>query len=130
MSTTLISAEFTLPEEYSANRSGPKRWLLSHTLRYWPLGIVLIVGAISNAALAAVVPILVGQAFDLVLGSSGDVNSLLGIALIIAGTQIAAILRIMPTENLYLAGVFTLLTISGYAFYSLITFTGNDETGE
>ena len=88
MSTTSISAEFTLPEEYSANRSGPKRWLLSHTLRYWPLGIILIVGALSNAGLAAVVPILVGQAFNLVLESSGDVTGLLRIALIIAGTQV------------------------------------------
>ena len=88
MSTTSISAEFTLPEEYSANRSGPKRWLVSHTLRYWPLGIILIGGAVSNAALAAVVPILIGQAFNLILGASANVNALLRISLIIAGTQL------------------------------------------
>jgi ATP-binding cassette subfamily B protein len=88
MSTTSISAEFTLPEEYSANRSGPKRWLISHTLRYWPLGIILLGGAISNAALAAVVPVLIGQAFDLVLGSSANLNALIRISLIIAGSQV------------------------------------------
>jgi len=88
MSTTSISAEFTLPEEHSANRSGPKRWLISHTLRYWPLGIILLGGAISNAALAAVVPILIGQAFDLVLGSSANLNGLIRISLVIAGTQV------------------------------------------
>ena len=88
MSTTSISAEFTLPEEHSANRSGPKRWLISHTLRYWPLGIILVGGAISNAALAAAVPILIGQAFDLVLGSSANLNALIRISLIIAGTQV------------------------------------------
>jgi len=88
MSSTSISAEFTLPEEFSANRSGPKRWLVSHTLRYWPLGIILVVGATSNAALAAVVPVLIGQAFDLILGSSANLNALIRISLIIAGTQV------------------------------------------
>jgi len=88
MSTTSLSAEFTLPEKHSANRSSPNRWLISHTLRYWPLGIILIGGAISNAALAAAVPILIGQAFDLVLSTSSDINSLLRISLIIAGTQV------------------------------------------
>ena len=88
MSSASISAEFTLPEEYSANRSGTKRWLISHTLRYWPLGIILIGGAVSNAALAAVVPILIGQAFDLILGSSANVDALIRISLIIAGTQV------------------------------------------
>lgn len=88
MSTTSLSAEFTLPEKYSANRSSPNRWLISHTLRYWPLGIILLGGAISNAALAAAVPILIGQAFDLILGTSSEINSLLRISLIIAGTQV------------------------------------------
>ena len=88
MSSASISAEFSLPEKYSANRSGTKRWLISHTLRYWPLGIILIGGAVSNAALAAAVPILIGQAFDLVLGSSENFNALIRIALIIAGTQV------------------------------------------
>ena len=88
MSTTSLSAEFTLPEKYSANRSSPNRWLISHTLRYWPLGIILLSGAISNAALAAAVPILIGQAFDLILATSSEINSLLRISLIIAGTQV------------------------------------------
>ncbi len=87
MTSSSISAEFTLPEEYSVNRSGPVRWLISHTLRYWPLSITLLGGAISNAALAAVVPILIGQAFDAILTSPPDTTALLSIALTIAGTQ-------------------------------------------
>ena len=50
-------------------------------------------------------------------------------ALTIAGTQIAGLFRVFPTEDLYLVGVFSLLTISGYAFYSLITFTDDDQDG-
>ena len=45
-------------------------------------------GAISNAALAAAVPILVGQAFDAILASPPDTTALLSIALTIAGTQV------------------------------------------
>ena len=88
MTSSTLSAEFTLPEEHSANRSGPQRWLISHTLRYWPLSITLIGGAIANAALAAVVPILVGQAFDLVLATPADPNALLRIALVIVASQV------------------------------------------
>ena len=43
-------------------------------------------------------------------------------AAIIAISQLAGLLDFQPIENMYLLGVFTLLTISGYAFYSLITF--------
>lgn len=88
MATNSISAEFTIPEVYTANRSGPVRWIISHALRYWPLSITLIGGAISNAALAAVVPVLVGQAFEFVLSSPIDTGELSRIVLIIAGSQV------------------------------------------
>jgi len=57
-------------------------------MRYWPLSITLFGGAIANAALAAAVPILVGQAFDVVLATPADPNALLQIALIIVATQV------------------------------------------
>ncbi|UCD98551.1 MAG: ABC transporter ATP-binding protein [Chloroflexota bacterium] len=88
MATTSLSAEFTLPDEYTYNRSGTYRWLISHILRYWPLSLTLLGGAIANAALAAVVPILVGQAFEVVLASENDTKTLLTIAMTIAATQI------------------------------------------
>jgi len=88
MTSSSISAEFTLPEEHSVNRSGTERWLISHAMRYWPLSITLLGGAISNAALAAVVPILIGQAFDVVSASPPDTSALLRIALIIAVSQV------------------------------------------
>jgi hypothetical protein len=47
-------------------------------------------------------------------------------AFTIASTQIAGLSGAMPTEDLYLVGVFTLLTISGYAFFSLIALPGPD----
>jgi ATP-binding cassette subfamily B protein len=88
MTSSLMSAEFTLPQEHSANRSGPVGWLISHALRYWPLVITLFGGAISNALLAAAVPILVGQAFDVISASPPDTSALIRIAFVIAGTQV------------------------------------------
>ena len=88
MASSSILAEFTLPQLRSVDRSGTERWLISHALRYWPLSITLLGGAISNALLAAVVPILIGQAFDAILGSPPDTTALLRIALAIAGTQV------------------------------------------
>ena len=88
MASSSILAEFTLPQLRSVDRSGPERWLISHTLRYWPLSITLLGGAISNALLAAVVPILVGLAFDAILASPPDTTALLRIALAIVGTQV------------------------------------------
>lgn len=88
MASSSILAEFTLPELGSVNRSSPVRWLISHTLRYWPLSITLLGGAISNAALAAAVPILIGQAFDAILATPADTAALGRIALTIAGSQV------------------------------------------
>jgi ATP-binding cassette subfamily B protein len=88
MASNSIAAEFTLPELRSVNRNEPVRWLISHTLHYWPLTITLLGGALANAALAAVVPILVGQAIDVILLSPPDTTALLRIALTIAGTQV------------------------------------------
>jgi ATP-binding cassette subfamily B protein len=58
------TAEFTLPDRYHANRSSPVRWILSHVRRSGWLVLILLIGAIGNAALAAFVPVYVGQGFD------------------------------------------------------------------
>jgi ATP-binding cassette subfamily B protein len=86
-SVTEILSEFTLAQRPATNRSSPLRWITSHTLRYWPLGISLLVGAFANAALAAAVPILIGRAFNAILASPPNTQALLPIALLIAATQ-------------------------------------------
>ncbi len=83
-----VSAEFTLPLHYRTDRRGPIRWLISHALRHWIILLVLLIGAIGNAALAAVVPVLVGRAFNAVLASPPAVDHLIPIALLIAGSQL------------------------------------------
>ena len=48
----------------------------------------MLVGAFSNAALAALVPVLIGRAFNNITGTPPNVDSLPGIALLIGGTQV------------------------------------------
>ena len=83
-----LSAEFTLSERHRTDRSDPIRWILSHTFRHWPLSISLLVGAFVNAALAALVPVLIGMAFNAILASPADLATLLRIAFWIAITQV------------------------------------------
>jgi ATP-binding cassette subfamily B protein len=86
--TTTANAEFTLPEQRRMDRRGPVRWVLSYTLRYWYLMVSIIAGAVGNGYLAAVVPILIGQAFNLILETPSNLPGLMRIALLVAVTQV------------------------------------------
>lgn len=80
-------AEFVLLQIFEPDRRTPLRWILSHTGRYWWLLIVTMIGAMGNAALAAAVPIFIGQAFNLMLAESPDLQRLGTIALWIVVSQ-------------------------------------------
>ncbi len=88
MSSLPLSSEFTLPQSYQTNRRGPVRWLTSHARRYWYLMVSMLIGAVSNAALAAVVPVLIGRAFNSINQPTPDKSVLLPISLAIVGTQL------------------------------------------
>jgi len=91
--STFLTTEYTLPEEYQvparirASRNSPILWITAHFLRYWHLGLILLVGAIGNAALASVVPLIIGLALNAMLEDPPLTESLLRFALLIAGTQ-------------------------------------------
>ncbi len=82
-----MNAEFNLPNFYSTDRRGPALWILSHLKYQWWLVILAVVGALGNAGLAGVVPVMIGQAVNLVSGSSFDRNQLLQIVFIIIISQ-------------------------------------------
>ncbi len=88
MATLPAPAEFTLIRRSSERTRGPIRWIWSHAVRYWPILVMLVVGAIGNAALAAVVPVLVGNAFNDMLQPNPDVRALIPLALLMGGSQI------------------------------------------
>ncbi len=88
MATLTQSAEFRLPDRYQSNRAGPIRWILSHVRRSWHYVLLLFIGALGNASLAAVIPVLVGQAFDAVSETPARTAALLPIALWMMGSQV------------------------------------------
>ncbi len=85
---TTTASEFAVPQSWSSDRRGPVRWIWSHILRHKLYIIGNLLGAFSNAALAALAPILTGQAFDAVGVSPPDLGALAKAAALIAGTQI------------------------------------------
>ncbi|MCO6452590.1 MAG: ABC transporter ATP-binding protein [Caldilineales bacterium] len=82
------SAEFTVKSKYASNRRSNLRWLSSHAVRHWYLWIILAIGAFSNAALAAAIPIFVGNAFDGILSDPPVVSVLATTAGLIIATQL------------------------------------------
>lgn len=70
------------------NHQGTLRWIVSHASHQWLLFLVMILGAVSNAALAAWVPDLIGQAFNAILASPAQLQTVIRIAWIIIGSQI------------------------------------------
>jgi len=83
----MTTAEFTIPPPYQTDRRSPLRWIFSHMLHQWPIFLVALIGAVGNAALAGVAPILIGNAFDLVNGGSFTTAELLRIAIILTVSQ-------------------------------------------
>jgi ATP-binding cassette subfamily B protein len=83
----MTTAEFVLPQRFALNRSSAARWILSHVRPYWYLVLVTTIGAAGNAALAALVPVLTGSAFQAILASPPDTEQLLRIALWILVSQ-------------------------------------------
>lgn len=80
-------AEFTLKRP-QYNQSGAVRWVLSHVRSHWWIIIMVFIGAIGNAGLASVAPVLVGEAFNNMLQPNPDLAALLTTAIIIGATQV------------------------------------------
>ncbi len=89
-----LTSEFSLPEEYqvpariAARRNSPMGWITAHFTQYWYLGLSTLIGAIGNASLAAVVPVMVGKALNALQETPPRTEILMQFALIIIGTQV------------------------------------------
>lgn len=82
--------EFAVQTHNQVNHQSAGRWILSHLSRHKALFAVMLTGAFGNAALAAVMPILIGMAFDAALATPPDME-LIGVAAI--GIVISQIIR-------------------------------------
>src|SRR5688572_26138558 len=81
-------AEFSLHRKYLADRTDPIRWVWSHARRHWWIMIMMVIGAVGNAGLAAIVPVLTGNAFNAMLKPVPDTSVLLPLALTIGISQV------------------------------------------
>ncbi len=84
----MSASEFSITRSWQTDRRGPVRWILSHVRQNKLFILGMFLGALSNAALAAAVPVLVGQAFDAVEASPPDLGRLGLAAALIAGSQL------------------------------------------
>jgi ATP-binding cassette, subfamily B, bacterial len=81
-------AEFTLTRRHASDRRNHIRWIISYAVRYWWLVLVMFLGAVGNAALAAYIPVLTGDAFNSMLKVPPETKVLLPLALLMGGSQI------------------------------------------
>jgi ATP-binding cassette subfamily B protein len=80
-----VKREFSVPDEYVYNRSGPVRWIISHLLRYPFLLTSFLIAATLTNILFSAIPRLTGVAFNEVLKPKPDPGQLLTLALAILG---------------------------------------------
>jgi ATP-binding cassette subfamily B protein len=83
-----LPAEFTLKRKNIYNRTSAVKWIVSHARPYSWIMVMLVLGAIGNAALAAYVPVLTGDAFNAMTKLKPDTSVLLPLAITIGISQI------------------------------------------
>ena len=84
------TAEFTLPQQFKADRRSPVRWVISHGLRQWPFIVGGLIGALGNAGFLALIQVQIGKAFNIVAAPVFDAKALLNLTILIL---IAAVAR-------------------------------------
>lgn len=80
-------SEFSFKTKYQTNRKNAGTWILSHAIHQWPFILMALFGAVSNAALASLVPIYIGRAFNEILNDQPSLNIIGRYALIIGLSQ-------------------------------------------
>ena len=81
-------AEFAIPQTRRRDRRTALRWIMAHAFGHPRVVAMVFVGAFGNAALAAAMPVLIGQAFSLMQDDPARWPELLPLALMMAGTQV------------------------------------------
>lgn len=83
----IASSEYSIQPPYPTNRRSALGWVASHALRQWPFLLLAAAGALGNAALAGVLPVLMGQAFNLIAAPELDKARLIQVGLLAVGSQ-------------------------------------------
>lgn len=90
-----LLSEFEVNSVVKGDQSTATRWITSHLTRHKLLFLLMLIGAFGNAALAAVVPILIGMAFDAALMSPPDTRQIaLAAVWIVVSQLVRAVLQL------------------------------------
>ncbi len=81
-------SEFTVEQTFQTNQRSVAGWIASHAARHWLFLLLALIGAIGNAVLAGVQPLLIGQAFNVIIDVTPNRTYLLQLALWLAMTQV------------------------------------------
>jgi ATP-binding cassette subfamily B protein len=81
-------AEFSFKTKYKTKQKSELLWITSHVIHQWPWILLALLGAIGNAALASVVPINIGRAFNEILSPERSLSVIGRLALIIGISQV------------------------------------------
>jgi ATP-binding cassette subfamily B protein len=88
-------SEFSVERAWRSDQRSPVRWLFSHIWRYKIYILGILIGALGNAGGAAVMPVLVGRAFNAVIAQPPAFAALGQIAILIVLSQVVrAILQL------------------------------------
>jgi len=89
------NSEFSVARNWRSDQRSPSRWLLSYIWRYKVYLLGIVIGSLGNAGGAAVMPVLVGQAFNAVIARPPALAALGQIAILIVLSQVVrAILQL------------------------------------
>lgn len=80
-------SEFSFEPKYETNKKTKIIWIFSHVIHQWSWILMALVGATGNAALAGVVPVYIGRAFNEILTENPSLLIIGNFALIIAISQ-------------------------------------------
>jgi len=80
-------SEINFEAQYKTNQKSPSLWVFSHAIRQWTWILLAVIGAIGNAALAGVVPVYTGRAFNEILTPSPSLALIGRFAIIIGISQ-------------------------------------------
>ena len=81
-------SEFAIDLHQESNRGSPNRWVLSHLGRHGWLFVGMFIGAFGNAALAAVMPVFIGIAFDAALADPPQFDRIALAAVVVLASQV------------------------------------------
>ena len=85
--TTHAQAEFFVETAVRTNRTNARQWVFSYVRHNIWILIFMLIGAIGNATLAAVVPIQIGLGFDAVLQEVPDISAVGWAAIVVIISQ-------------------------------------------